>query len=190
MFPVVAIVGARQCGKTTLARKLRPDWRYYDLESPNDYQLISDDPTAFWSLHRDRVMIDEVQQYPKLFKVLRGVIDERRTEKGRFLLTGSSSPAIVSGITESLAGRIATVELWPFKQTEYAEKPLSGLYGLLADKATKAADFLQLDSESTLEQSMDIWFLGVFPRPGPAARLAEDIRSGRPASPPRCRLFL
>ncbi len=165
MFPVVAIVGARQCGKSTLARQLRPDWRYYDLENPNDYQLISSDPTAFWSLHRDRVIIDEAQQYPELFRVLRGVIDERRTEKGRFLLTGSSSPAIVSGITDSLAGRIATVELWPFKQTEYTEKPLSGLYGLLADKATKAADFLQLAPETTPAQSMNIWFLGGFPEP-------------------------
>lgn len=60
------------------------------------------------------MIIDELQ-YPDLFRVLRSVIDSNRQLKGRFLLTGSSSPDIVKGITESLAGRIATVEMWPFK---------------------------------------------------------------------------
>jgi uncharacterized protein len=119
MFPVVAVIGPRQCGKSTLVRSLRPDWKYYDLESPDDYQLISSDPVAFFSINPDRIIIDEAQQYPELFRVLRGVIDRDRQLKGRFLLTGSSSPDIVKGITESLAGRIATVELWPFKQSEF-----------------------------------------------------------------------
>ena len=57
------------------------------------------------------MIIDEAQQYPELFRVLRGVIDANRKVKGRFLLTGASSPEIVKGITESLAGRIATVEI-------------------------------------------------------------------------------
>ena len=74
MFPVVAIIGSRQCGKSTLARDLRPKWDYYDLESPNDYQLISDDQTAFFALHKRDLIIDEAQQFPDLFKVLRGII--------------------------------------------------------------------------------------------------------------------
>ncbi|MDT8396967.1 MAG: AAA family ATPase, partial [bacterium] len=72
MFPVVAIVGPRQCGKSTLVHHLRPDWKYYDLESPDDYQLISGDPLGFFSLYTEKVIIDEAQQYPELFKVLRG----------------------------------------------------------------------------------------------------------------------
>jgi predicted AAA+ superfamily ATPase len=48
MFPVVAIIGPRQCGKSTLVKQLRPNWKYYDLESPDDYQLISNDPVAFF----------------------------------------------------------------------------------------------------------------------------------------------
>ncbi|MBV5305319.1 MAG: ATP-binding protein [Desulfobulbaceae bacterium] len=165
MFPVVAVIGPRQCGKSTLVRSLRPDWKYYDLESPDDYQLISSDPVAFFAINPDRIIIDEAQQYPELFRVLRGVIDRDRKLKGRFLLTGSSSPDIVKGITESLAGRIATVELWPFKQSEFHEKPLPDIYGLLVDSATKPVDFLTLQENLSLSQSMHVWLQGGFPEP-------------------------
>ena len=165
MFPVVAIIGPRQCGKSTLARGLRSDWKYYDLESPDDYQLISGDPLAFFSLNSDQVIIDEAQQYPDLFKVLRGVVDADRKRKGRFLLTGSSSPEIVKGITESLAGRIATVELWPFKQNELYEKPLPGIYEMLTGGAAGPKDFLLLQPVLSAKQSMNVWFKGGFPEP-------------------------
>jgi len=165
MFPVVAVIGPRQCGKSTLVRNLRPDWKYYDLESPDDYQLISSDPVAFFALNPDRIIIDEAQQYPELFRVLRGVIDRDRKLKGRFLLTGSSSPDIVKGITESLAGRIATVELWPFKQSEFHGKPLPDIYELLVDAATKPVDFLTIQENLSLSQSMHVWLQGGFPEP-------------------------
>jgi len=127
MFPLVAVIGPRQCGKSTLVKKIRPDWKYYDLESPDDYQLISSDPVAFFNTHEGNIIINEAQQYPELFKVLRGVIDADRKTKGRFLLTGSSSPHIVKGITESLAGRIAALEMSPFKQGEFYQASLVGL---------------------------------------------------------------
>jgi len=165
MFPVVAIVGSRQCGKSTLVKQLRPDWKYYDLESPDDYQLISSDPVAFFTLNTNNVIIDEAQQYPELFRVLRGVIDYDRTKKGRFILTGSSSPDIVRGITESLAGRIATVEMWPFKQCEYSDQALPDIYKLLTDSSTHPNDFLQLPPLLDLKQSMHVWFKGGFPEP-------------------------
>ena len=97
LFPVVAIVGPRQCGKSTLVKKLRPDWRYYDLERPDDYQLVTSDPLGFFSRRREATIIDEAQQYPDLFRVLRGVVDQDRKATGRYLLTGSSSPEIVKG---------------------------------------------------------------------------------------------
>jgi hypothetical protein len=165
MFPVVAVIGPRQCGKSTLVRSLRPDWRYYDLESPDDFQLISSDPGAFFAMHPDGIIIDEAQQYPELFKVLRGVIDSNRKQKGRFLLTGSSSPDIVRGITESLAGRIATTELWPFKQSELHEKPLPGIYELLVDGASQTQEFLTLQPVLPLNLSMHGWLKGGFPEP-------------------------
>jgi predicted AAA+ superfamily ATPase len=165
MFPVVTLIGPRQCGKSTLVQQLHPDWKYYDLENPNDYQLITDDPVSFFSIHRGQVIIDEAQQYPDLFKVLRGVIDSDRSTKGRFLLTGSSSPNIVKGITESLAGRNATVEMAPFKQGEYYEQPLSAVYEMLLDVSTQPDDILQLNTSLRLEESMNVWFKGGFPEP-------------------------
>ena len=73
MFPAVAVIGPRQCGKSTLVKALRPDWRYYyDLERPDDYQLVSSDPLGFFSRQREKTIIDEAQQYPELFRVLRG----------------------------------------------------------------------------------------------------------------------
>jgi len=165
MFPVVALVGSRQCGKSTLVKQLRPDWKYYDLESPDDYQLISNDPVAFFALNTHDVIIDEAQQYPELFRVLRGVIDTDRSKKGRFILTGSSSPDIVKGTTESLAGRIATVEMWPFKQCEYYENGLPILYELLTANNEKPNDFPLLRSPLSLDQAMHVWFKGGFPEP-------------------------
>ena len=165
MFPIVAIVGARQCGKTTLARQLRPKWKYYDLENPGDYQLVSEDPAAFFALHQHHLIIDEAQQYPELFKVLRGVVDADRQRKGRFILTGSSSPHMVKEITESLAGRIATVEMWPFKQGEFYQRKAPELYNLLIDNRTVAGDFGQLAPVVEPSESVQVWFKGGFPEP-------------------------
>jgi len=90
MFPAVAVIGPRQCGKSTIVRRLRADWKYYDLESPDDYQLISGDPTAFFAINPGKVIIDEAQKYPDLFKTLRGVIDaERKQKKNRVSKIGS-----------------------------------------------------------------------------------------------------
>jgi len=164
MFPVVAIVGSRQCGKSTFVKNLRPDWKYYDLESPDDYQLISSDPVAFFSINHSHIIIDEAQQYPEIFKVLRGVIDADRKIKGRFIVTGSSSPDITKGITESLAGRIATVEMAPFKQCEYYEKNLSGFYATLINSGG-IDRLMKLQPAHSLEQSMTVWFKGGFPEP-------------------------
>ena len=165
MFPAVAVIGPRQCGKSTLVKQLRPDWKYYDLESPDDYQLITNDPIAFFTLNTDNVIIDEAQQYPDLFRVLRGVIDSNRKLKGRFLLTGSSSPDIVKGITESLAGRIATVEMWPFKQTEHFNQPLPSLYELIASGQQDIRTFSDLSTSVSLPQSMQALLHGGFPEP-------------------------
>ena len=84
MFPAVAVISPRQCGKSTLVKQLRPDWKYFDLESPDDYQLITDDPIAFFTLNTDKIIIDEAQQYRDLFRVIRSVIDENRKLKSRF----------------------------------------------------------------------------------------------------------
>lgn len=165
MFPCVAVIGPRQCGKSTLVRAVYPEWKYYDLERPDDYQLITSDPLGFFSRQRDKTIIDEAQQFPDLFKVLRGIIDQDRKACGRFLLTGSSSPDIVSGLSESLAGRIATIELWPFKMGEFYEKPLPTIYNRLIERSTCLVDLADLETSITINQVYDHWLLGGYPEP-------------------------
>ena len=81
IFPVVALVGARQTGKTVLSKKIRPDWRYLDLENPNDFELISRDPMLYFDHVSSHIIFDEAQNYPKLFEVRsvgrRGVLFSR-----------------------------------------------------------------------------------------------------------------
>ena len=165
MFPAVAIIGSRQCGKSTLVQTLLPDWKYYDLERPDDFQLISSDPLGFFNRQSDKVIIDEAQQFPELFQVLRSVIDQDRNTTGRFVLTGSSSPDIVRGLSESLAGRIATVELWPFKMAEFYDKPLPSIYNLLIDSETTLAQLTDLETDISVSQMYEHWLLGGYPEP-------------------------
>lgn len=165
MFPAVAVIGSRQCGKSTLVQAVAPDWKYYDLERPDDYQLISSDPLGFFSRQRDKVIIDEAQQFPELFQVLRGVIDQDRKATGRFILTGSSSPEIVKGLSESLAGRLATVELWPFKMVEFYEQPLPEIYKRLIDRSTTLTQLTKLRTRISASQMYEHWLLGGYPEP-------------------------
>jgi len=91
-FPAVAILGARQIGKTTLLSQLRPSAPFFDLESPSDLEKLEDDPEFLLAQYTDTVVIDEAQSLPSLFPVLRVLIDKRRSRTGQFLLSGSSSP--------------------------------------------------------------------------------------------------
>ena len=118
--PVVAILGPRQCGKSTLARRIAgrlPDALYLDLERPSERWRLSE-PELFLSRHRDRlVCLDEIQRTPELFAVLRSLVDEYR-RPGRFLLLGSASRELIRQSSETLAGRIACLELTPFRVPE------------------------------------------------------------------------
>ncbi|SPD75772.1 ATPase (AAA+ superfamily)-like (fragment) [uncultured Desulfobacterium sp.] len=91
-FPCVALIGVRQCGKTTLLETLPEGWKHFDLERRADLALASRDPDMFLRLNPRQVAIDEVQVMPELFPALRVAIDEHRLERGRFVITGSSSP--------------------------------------------------------------------------------------------------
>lgn len=165
MFPAVGVIGPRQCGKSTLVKKLRPDWRYYDLERPDHYQLITSDPLGFFQRRGEKTIIDEAQQYPALFKVLRSVIDSHRSTTGRFLLTGSSSPDLVRGLSESLAGRMATVELWPFKAGEFYNQSISPIYDVLTSKKPDLTRVLNEEPLLTPDQTYMHWLLGGYPEP-------------------------
>lgn len=141
-FPVTAILGPRQCGKSTLAKHIvsaREDTVFLDLQRPSDLRKLTD-PELFFHTHRDKLIcVDEVQVGPELFPILRAEVDTER-RPGRFLLLGSASQELIRKSSESLAGRIHYIELTPFTFSE-----------LIAQKT---------EYRSRL---MDIWRRGGFP---------------------------
>lgn len=132
-FPAVAILGARQVGKTTLALQLAAQSPavYLDLESPSDRAKLAE-PELFLRSHADElVVLDEIQRLPDIFSVLRGHIDRNRRRgkrTGQFLLLGSASRDLLRQSNESLAGRIAYTELYPFHPLEVGQEQLDTLW--------------------------------------------------------------
>lgn len=125
-FPVTAILGPRQCGKTTLAKSILAEFSerkvlYLDLERPSDLAKLSD-AEAFLQRNRNcLICLDEIQRSPELFPLLRSLCDTGG-EPARFLLLGSASPELLKQSSESLAGRIGYLELTPFTESEVGQK--------------------------------------------------------------------
>jgi predicted AAA+ superfamily ATPase len=124
-YPVVGIIGSRQIGKTTLVKQMIPhidkDTIYLDLESIADFQKL-ENPELYFQQHIDKcVIVDEIQNKPDLFPILRSVIDKDRIP-GRFIILGSASPYLLRQSSESLAGRISYLQLHPMNLNEVSEK--------------------------------------------------------------------
>lgn len=112
-YPVVAVTGPRQSGKTTLVRHACPDKPYVLLEDLDTRQFAQDDPRGFLGQFPDGAIFDEVQRCPDLLSYLQGIVDSDR-RSGLFVLTGSQQFALRSGISQTLAGRVALLPLLPF----------------------------------------------------------------------------
>lgn len=132
-FPAVALVGARQVGKTTLAQACGREFDgiYLDLESQRDLRKLSDPEDYLSAREQHLVILDEIQRVPDLFPSLRGLIDEGRKNgktTRRFLLPGSASLELIQRSSETLAGRIAYIELNPLDALETAPAPVHVLW--------------------------------------------------------------
>jgi hypothetical protein len=127
IFPVVAVLGPRQCGKSTLVKNVfsrKSDMIYLDLQNYTDLNKLTD-PHLYFELHRDkRFCLDEIQLVPELFSALRSEVDRDR-RNGRFVLLGSASRDLVQKSSETLAGRIGYLELTPFLLGELTEVSLN-----------------------------------------------------------------
>jgi predicted AAA+ superfamily ATPase len=161
--PVVALLGPRQCGKTTLANMLvseKKDFNkenYFDLENSLDMQRLSNPVLALTPL-KGLVVIDEVQRHPELFPVLRYIVDQKSSDK-KFLVLGSASLDLVKRSCESLAGKIAYVELTPFALSEVEDQDKLWIRGgfprsYLAASEEASLDWRELFIRTFLEQNI------------------------------------
>ena len=153
--PAVVLLGPRQVGKTTLARQIAADWPqgalYLDMEMPSDRQRLSDAEAYLRAQSPKLVVVDEIHRVPELFAVLRGLIDERRASGqrfGHFLLLGSASLDLMRQSSESLAGRVAYLEMGAITadEAQAAQLPLDQLWsrGGFPDSTLAGSDALSL----------------------------------------------
>lgn len=175
-YPVVTITGPRQSGKTTLCRKVFPEYGYVNLEAPDIRSFAIDDPRGFLASHPDGVILDEIQRAPQLLSYIQAIIDNKR-QAGQFILTGSQQFEVMNTISQSLAGRTALLKLLPFSLAELrsAYQPgsidnliLSGCYPRIHDQQlnpTQAmGDYFETYVERDLRQLSAVKDLSLFER--------------------------
>ncbi|HRG39808.1 MAG TPA: ATP-binding protein [Saprospiraceae bacterium] len=149
-YPIVALTGPRQSGKTTLLKGMFPDFRYVSLENPDNRAFAENDPNGFLQLYDQKVILDEVQRVPALLSYIQTIVDSNNM-MGQFILSGSQNFNLMKSITQSLAGRVALFKLLPFDMTElksadllpsdYEQLIIKGSYPALYDRSIPFASF-------------------------------------------------
>lgn len=174
-FPVVAITGPRQSGKTTLARSFFSGLKYVSLEDPAELAFAEEDPRGFLARFSKGAIFDEAQRWPALFSYLQGMVDEDRT-LGRFVVTGSQQFGLMAGITQSLAGRVGMTRLLPLSLAEIPGERLGSLdemllrggypalYSGAVDPGDWLASYVATYVERDVRQVLEVRDLMVFQR--------------------------
>lgn len=154
-FPAVLLTGPRQCGKTTLLRRLYPQASYVLLEDPDVLARVRADPRAFIESLRPPVILDEIQNAPELFNYVRTRIDAAPGRKGRWILTGSQEAGLMQGVTESMAGRVAVLHLLPLSTLESSRASLlRGGYPGVINRPSAAETWFRSYVQTYLERDV------------------------------------
>jgi uncharacterized protein len=168
-YPVIAVTGPRQSGKTTLLKNLFPNYRYLSLEDPNLRDFAQTDPKGFLNIYNEKIIFDEVQRVPHLFSYLQSIVDTSG-QMGQFILSGSQNFHLLAQITQSLAGRVALFKLLPFDFRElskhqllpehYADALIRGFYPALFDRNIPStifyANYIQTYVERDITELINI----------------------------------
>ena len=174
-FPILAVTGPRQSGKTTLLRELFDDYRYISLENPDTRSFATDDPVGFLNTYNEKVIFDEAQRVPSLFSYIQTRVDESK-QMGQFILSGSQNFHLLNSITQTLAGRVALFKLLPLDFSELRSKKLlpgsytgaaiKGFYPAIFDRDIDPvvfyANYIQTYIEKDVTELLNIHNLKLF----------------------------
>jgi predicted AAA+ superfamily ATPase len=174
-FPIIAVTGPRQSGKTTLLKNIFSDYRYISLENPDARAFATEDPNGFLKEYNYKVIFDEVQRVPLLFSYLQSIVDKSKI-MGQFILSGSQNFHLMQGITQSLAGRVALFKLLPFDLSElkandlledsFAEACVRGFYPAIYDRDIEPnvyfSNYIQTYVEKDVTELLNIKDLKTF----------------------------
>ncbi|MBG6112233.1 putative AAA+ superfamily ATPase [Flavobacterium sp. CG_23.5] len=149
-YPILALTGPRQSGKTTLLKEVFPDYTYLSLENPDLRAFAENDPNGFFEKYSKYCIFDEVQRVPQLFSYLQNIVDDSKI-MGQFILSGSQNFHLINNIAQSLAGRVALFKLLPFDFNEmksanllsndYIKAMIKGFYPAIYDRDIPAGSF-------------------------------------------------
>ena len=168
-YPVLALTGPRQSGKTTLLKEILPHYRYVSLEDTDLRSFASSDPKAFLEKYNNQIIFDEVQRVPELFSYIQTIVDASK-EMGQFVLTGSQNFNLLEHITQSLSGRVILFKLLAFdffelKQAnllpiDWKELLIKGFYPAIYDRGLNPsiyyANYLQTYIQRDIAQLVNI----------------------------------
>lgn len=174
-YPLIAVTGPRQSGKTTFCKQLRPGYQYLNMELPENRLFAQTDPHHFLQTHQGGVILDEVQNAPELFSYLQYYTDMRQ-QPGEYILSGSQNFLLLEKITQSLAGRIAIFHLLPFSLQEleksgllsnsWEEQLVAGFYPRIYDRQLTPSefypDYILTYAERDVRQVLNVVDLSLF----------------------------